>query len=71
MAATMARKKTNDVPPPADEQRDELIAVRCKRTYKNWLLRFAKSERSTPSQLVDQGLMQLARLRGFELPPER
>ena len=50
---------------------EELIAVRCKPSYKRWLLRFAKDERTTPSQLVDQGLMQLAKIKGYELPPER
>jgi hypothetical protein len=70
--ATMARKNSKAAsPPPGDEQREELIAVRCKASYKKWLVRFAKSERTTPSHLVDQGLMQLAKLRGFDLPPER
>lgn len=70
--AGMSKKKSNPASvPPEDEQREELIAVRCKASYKKWLVRFAKSERTTPSHLVDQGLMQLAKLRGFELPPDR
>jgi hypothetical protein len=70
--ATMARKKAKDsAPAPADEQREELIAVRCKASYKKWLVGFAKEERTTPSHLVDQGLMQLAKLRGYPLPPDR
>lgn len=70
--APMAKKKSDPGNvPPAEEQREELIAVRCKRSYKNWLLRFAKSKRTTPSQLVDLSLMMLAKTEGFELPPER
>jgi hypothetical protein len=71
VVAIMAKKKSDSQPMPEDEQREELIAVRCKHSYKRWLLRFAKSERTTPSHLVDQGLMQLAKVRGFELPPDR
>jgi hypothetical protein len=72
-AVAMAKKKT--VTPraidPGDELREELLAVRCKPSFKRWVERFAKSERMTPSQLVDRGLALLAKSTGFETPPER
>jgi hypothetical protein len=34
-------------------------------------MRFSKKERTDPSHLVDQGLAELARVRGFEVPPDR
>lgn len=55
----------------AMEPQVETICVRCTHSFKKWLAGFAKSERVTPSQLVDQGLAYIAKMRGFELPPDR
>lgn len=51
--------------------RDGLIAVKCWRIYKDWVERFAKRRRTTPSQLIDIALLNLAEADGFEPPPDR
>jgi hypothetical protein len=63
----MAKKKKLD----NGEQRDSLIAIRCRSTYKAWVESFARSERITPTSLVDIALVELAKTKGFEPPPER
>ncbi len=63
----MARKR----PPKGSGQRDALVAMRCKADFKAWLERFAESERTTPSQLIELGLVQMAKLKSFEEPPRR
>ena len=65
----MAKKPTKKQ--PSEEPRDSLLAVRCKASWKAWVESFAERERVTPTQLVDQGLAELARSRGFEPPPVR
>lgn len=66
----MAKKKGRK-PLVSEELRDSNIIVRCRASYKEWLARFAKKERSNPTYLVDQALAELAKARGFEEPPER
>jgi hypothetical protein len=53
------------------EQREEIVAVRCKATWKDWLQRFADRERTTPTALIDKGLAELAQRLKFEEPPKR
>jgi hypothetical protein len=69
----MAKKRAKPGPKPAPpgEQRDELVAVRCRAEWKAWLQAFAESERSIPTTLIDQGLADLAVKRGFRKPPKR
>lgn len=66
---TMAKKRKTE--PQPEGPRDALIAVRCRQTFKAWLESFARRERITPSQLVELGLVSLAKERGFTEPPER
>lgn len=47
------------------------VTVRCEIAYREWLGRFAKAVGTTPSKLVDQGLAEMARLKGFDPPPKR
>jgi hypothetical protein len=69
-AATVAKKKPG--PKPKDDgPREALIAVRCRPPFKEWVEAFAKRERVTPSQLVEHGLVELAKVRGVEPPPDR
>jgi hypothetical protein len=65
------KKKPGPKPQPPSEQREDLIAVRCRSVYKEWLQRFAEMERSTPTNLIDKALADLAQSRGFEPPPRR
>jgi hypothetical protein len=70
----MAKKRANKPGPkpgPPAEQREEIIAVRCKSAYKEWLQEFADSERSTPTNLIDKGLAELAKALKFKAPPKR
>lgn len=67
--ATVSKKKRQES--QGEEQRDALIAVRCRPSFKRWLEGFSRQERITPSQLVELGLVSLARERGYEEPPER
>jgi hypothetical protein len=52
-------------------RRIHLVAMRCREAFKLWLERFAESERTTPAQLLEHGLLQMAKLKGFEEPPKR
>jgi hypothetical protein len=68
--ATVAKKKTGPKP-SAEGPRNALIAIKCRKAYKDWVAEFARTERLTPSQIVDMGLVALAEKRGFRPPPER
>lgn len=70
MGIAVAKKKTGPKPKP-EGPRDALIAVKCWAAYKEWVERFAKKRRTTPSQLIDIALLSLAEADGFESPPER
>jgi hypothetical protein len=60
-----------DVAPMDSPLTAGLITIRCRPEYKKWLLAFAKSERDIPSRLIDLGLIELAKIRGYSSPPER
>jgi hypothetical protein len=66
----MANKR-GPKPRPAEERRGSSLIVGCRSDWKEWVYRFSKSERMAPSDLADQGLAALARLRGFDVPPDR
>ncbi len=68
-AATMAKKRGPK--PKPDEVRSETITLKCRPEYKAWLAEFARSERDIASRLIDLGLIELAKKRGHEPPPER
>jgi hypothetical protein len=57
--------------PPAVEHRDTILAIRCRTDFKAWVEDFAKSERMTQTILVELGLVELAKKKGFRMPPER
>jgi len=72
--STMAKKRTNKPgPKPAapGEQREDIVAVRCRTVWKEWLQEFADRERSTPTALIDQALAESAAKRAFREPPKR
>jgi hypothetical protein len=68
-ACAMA-KKPGPKPQP-DRARSATVTFKCRPEYKAWLAKFARSERDIPPRLIDLGLIELAKKRGFELPPER
>jgi hypothetical protein len=69
--AKKPKKKTGPKPATPGVQREEIVAVRCREVWKDWLQRFAGKERSTPTNLIDKALADLAVKLGFEEPPER
>lgn len=70
VAATVAKKKTGPKP-SAEGPREDLIAVKCRRAFKEWVVAYAKRRRVTPSILVELALEKLAESDGMEPPPER
>lgn len=63
-------KKTGPKPKP-DGPRDTLIAIKCRKAYKQWLEALARKHRTTPSQVIDMALVKFAEFDGFDPPPER
>jgi hypothetical protein len=63
-------KKTGPKPTP-EGPRDGLIAVKCRKAYKEWVEEFAEQERVITPNLIDQALVAYAELKGFRLPPKR
>ena len=45
--------------------------MKCRQAYKDWVAEFARSERTTPSGLIDISLYERAKTRGYPLPPDR
>jgi hypothetical protein len=68
--SAVAKKKTGPKPTPLGP-REDLIAIKCRKAYKEWVVEYARSKRTTPSQLIDQALVKSAEADGFKLPPER
>jgi hypothetical protein len=65
------KEKQPEHQPPAIEHRESILAIRCRPDFKGWAADFAKAERVTLTILVELGLVELAKRRGFRLPPER
>lgn len=71
MGAAVAKRKTGPKPKPTGP-REALIAMKCRSAYKAWVQSFARAQRTTPSQLIDNALVAHAKALGFaEVPPER
>jgi hypothetical protein len=50
---------------------EPLIAVKCRKEFKDWVSEFARKLRTTPSQLIDRALAKLAENERFKEPPAR
>lgn len=70
MGVAVAKKKPGPKP-SAEGLRDQLIAMKCRPAYKQWVEEFARERRTTPSQLIDVALLMLSKADGFAPPPER
>jgi hypothetical protein len=71
---TMAKKQSPKPGRPKaaeGEQRDELIAFRCRSEYKVWALELAGELRLSPTDTLDAGLVELAKKIGFRKAPKR
>lgn len=76
----MAKKKNEAKPesgsaPAPDtkkwKQSPQIVNFRGSLEYKAWLDEFAGDQRLTVTSLIDQALSELARQRGFRVPPKR
>ena len=71
---TMAKKQAPRAGRPKaaeGEQRDSLIAFRCRAEYKEWALALAEELRLSPTDALDAGLVELAKKMGFKKAPRR
>lgn len=71
MSTGMVVAKKRGPKPKPGEQREFVITIRCRGEYRDWLNEFARKERLTPTQLIDFGLIELAKLKKNPLPPDR
>ncbi len=67
----MAKKKKAAPGKAAAGPKKQILGIRGSDAYKDWLVRFAESERSDMVDLVDDALAAHAKARGFEAPPKR
>lgn len=68
----MAKKRaTPRRPAPPEGPKKHILGIRGSEAFKDWLYRFAQTERSDMVDLVDDALAAYARARGFEPPPKR
>jgi hypothetical protein len=65
--ATVAKKKAK----AKTGQRESLVAMRCTPEFKAWLEEFADAIRATPSQVLELGVVEMAKLHKHEPPPRR
>ena len=54
-----------------DKPKDALIALKCRKEYKEWVESLAEKHRTTPSQIIDMALVKFAEIDGFKPPPNR
>lgn len=82
VAGTILAKKKPTSAQPADShpvpvesqpkaERSDFVRFRVSSKYKDWMGRFATSERSDMSDLFDDAMAAYAKDRGFEPPPMR
>lgn len=64
-AILVAKKKA------AKPSRTDSITIRCTPGFKVWLDGFADNQRLTPTLLIEQGLVDLAKTREYKAPPKR
>jgi hypothetical protein len=48
-----------------------LVTMKVNQTFKDWLVSVARQKRLTPSQVIEFGLIALAKAEGLPEPPER
>jgi hypothetical protein len=71
---SMAKKRTPPKPgrPKTPEgPRVQVLGIRGREDWKDWLVRFADANRSDMADLIDDALEAYAKIKGFEPPPKR
>lgn len=69
----MAKKKSAKVgrPPSQEGPRIQVLGIRGRMAWKEWLVRFADANRRDMVDLIDDALEAYAKAKGFEGPPKR
>jgi hypothetical protein len=70
----MAKKKSvpkRGRPPTLEGPRVQVLGIRGRSEWKDWLSRFAYFHRSDMVDLIDDALEAFAKSKGFEPPPKR
>lgn len=65
------RKSNRGRKPKPQGPRGASVCMRCEIAYRDWLRGFAKAEGTTPSNIVDAALAEMARQKGYQAPPRR
>jgi hypothetical protein len=75
MARTRPSKAKLPDPPPVPVQatttNENILTIRGKRAWKDWLDRYAAHRRVKPTAMIDVALSESAKRDGFEPPPPR
>jgi hypothetical protein len=64
----MAKAKRGRPPKPSQPN---ALSIRGSAEWREFLVEFADHQRTTPTGLIDAALAELARRRGFRVPPKR
>lgn len=56
---------------PERDTRSQIVAVRCRATWEDWVLGLAAHCREDTSDLVDHALVEYARIKGYQVPPPK
>jgi hypothetical protein len=71
MAKKNVPKRPPGRPPTAEGPRIQVLGIRGRPAWKDWLARFAYANRSDMVDLIDDALEAYAKVKGFEAPPKR
>lgn len=65
--------KPDPIPPPApsSQPNQNILTIRGKQSWKDWLERYAAHRRVKPTVMIDLALSESAARDGFEPPPPR
>lgn len=70
--ATMGKKRTPPGPKPGPETRKVIASLKGSAEFEGWVEELGRFLRLKKSDLIEHGLVELARARGFKKePPER
>jgi hypothetical protein len=70
VASLMAKSKPGPKPNP-NRVRSAVTNIRSRPEWKSWLEQFAEHVGVDVSEVIDQALLQYARVKNFDMPPTR
>lgn len=71
MVATMAKKRTDSKPRSGSDARQVIASLKGSEEFDQWMEELAEFLRLPKTVLIEHGLVELARARGFKKPPPR